>query len=191
MITKWKKQLLNELPRIFSNGNSVGKKEKEYERLIASLYQKIGQLEVELDWLKKNLEYSVSDKRGLIDGKECKISIVRQCELLGISRSGYYYKPAQESPYNLLLMRLIDEQYTKCPFYGIPRMTVWLRKEGHKINHKRVERLMGKRGFMLYIPNHTLVKVQKGTPNIHICSMVLTSAVPIRSGVLISLMFVF
>jgi putative transposase len=53
MITKWKKQLLDELPGIFSNGNSVGKKEKEYENLIASLYQKIGQLEVELDWLKK------------------------------------------------------------------------------------------------------------------------------------------
>ena len=49
MITKWKRQLLDELPSIFSNGNSVREKEREYEKLIASLYQKIGQLEIEID----------------------------------------------------------------------------------------------------------------------------------------------
>jgi len=53
MIAKWKRQLLDELPSIFSNGNSVRKKEREYEKFIASLYQKIGQLEIEIDWLKK------------------------------------------------------------------------------------------------------------------------------------------
>lgn len=53
MITKWKRQLIEGLPLIFSGGNSLKNKEKEHERLVASLYQKIGQLEVELDWLKK------------------------------------------------------------------------------------------------------------------------------------------
>ena len=52
-----------------------------------------------------------------------------------------------ESPFNLLLMNLIDEQYTKYPFYGVPRMTAWLRREGHLVNHKRIERLMSKMGI--------------------------------------------
>ena len=46
------------------------------------------------------------------------ISLGRQCQLVGLSRSGYYYLPAQESSINLLLMRLIDQQYTRTPFYG-------------------------------------------------------------------------
>jgi putative transposase len=55
-------------------------------------------------------------------------------------------------------MRLIDEQYTRHPFYGIPRMTIWLREEGHKINHKRVERLMGKMGIHAIYPKPRLSK---------------------------------
>jgi len=48
-------------------------------------------------------------------------------------------------------MKLIDEQYTKTPFYGVPRMTVWLNNQGHNVNHKRVERLMKR----LYTPKET------------------------------------
>jgi len=51
------------------------------------------------------------------------IPIKRQCELLGISRSGYYYQPQGERELNLHLMSLIDEQYTKIPFYGVNKMT--------------------------------------------------------------------
>ncbi len=51
----------------------------------------------------------------------------------------------------LLLMKLIDEQYTRTPFYGVPRMTVWLNNQGHNVNHKRVERLMKR----LYTPKET------------------------------------
>ena len=53
MIMKWKKQLLEGIPEIFSNRQSQGKKEKQSEELISRLYQKIGQLEVELEWIKK------------------------------------------------------------------------------------------------------------------------------------------
>jgi len=70
------------------------------------------------------------------------IFISRQCELLDICRSSYYYCPKDESSYNLILMKLIDEQYILKPFYGVPRMTVWLRREGHLVNPKRVRRLM-------------------------------------------------
>lgn len=70
------------------------------------------------------------------------ISRERQCELLGLARSSYYYKGAGEDGYNLHLMRLIDEQYTKAPFYGVERMTAWLRSRGYRVNPKRVRRLM-------------------------------------------------
>jgi putative transposase len=61
---------------------------------------------------------------------------------LGLPRSSYYYEPAGESEENLLLMRLIDEQYLRRPFYGSPRMTVWLREQGYTVNRKRISRLM-------------------------------------------------
>ena len=86
-------------------------------------------------------------RRGLIDADHPRLSILRQCELLGISRSSYYYEPAMESPLNLVLMRLIDEEYTRFPFYGSPRMTAWLKREGYPINHKRIEHLMRKMGI--------------------------------------------
>ncbi len=54
LIAKWKKQMLENLPMIFTVSNNHRTKDKEHEELIASLYQKIGQLEVEIDWLKKN-----------------------------------------------------------------------------------------------------------------------------------------
>ncbi|WP_152006604.1 IS3 family transposase [Desulfoluna spongiiphila] len=69
-------------------------------------------------------------------------SIRRQCRLAGVPRSGFYYKPAQETEENLLLMRLIDEQYMRHPEFGYPRMTDWLRGKGHNVNPKRVARLM-------------------------------------------------
>ena len=71
---------------------------------------------------------------------------------MGVSRSGYYYEPAMESPLNLVLMRLIDEEYTRFPFYGSPRMTAWLRREGFSVNHKRIERLMRKMAIEAIYP---------------------------------------
>lgn len=75
------------------------------------------------------------------------MSIRRQCELLGVTRSGLYYTPAGETPENLKLMGLIDRQFTARPFYGSRRMTVWLRSQGHRVNRKRVQRLLGVMGL--------------------------------------------
>jgi putative transposase len=74
--------------------------------------------------------------------RDINIGISRQCELLGIHRSGLYYAPIPESNQNLELMRLMDEQYLNTPFYGFRRMTKWLSKKGYHVNHKRVKRLM-------------------------------------------------
>lgn len=75
-------------------------------------------------------------ERGLV------ISMNRQCELISIHRSGLYYQPVPESEENLKIMRLMDEQYFHTPFYGVRRMTQWLRNQGYEINPKRTKRLM-------------------------------------------------
>jgi putative transposase len=80
------------------------------------------------------------------------ISISRQCQLLGLPRSSYYYRSAGENNLNLTLMRLLDEQYTRTPFYGSPKMTLWLKSQGYDINHKRVERLMRVMGLQAVYP---------------------------------------
>lgn len=80
------------------------------------------------------------------------LSIRRQCELLGLSRSTYYYVPATETSFNLQLMRLIDEQYMRTPFYGYPKMTVHLRRLGYQVNRKRIYRLMRKMGLQAIYP---------------------------------------
>jgi putative transposase len=75
------------------------------------------------------------------------LSIRRQCELIELNRSTYYYQPAKETPLNLTLMRLIDEQYLKTPFYGYPKMTEYLRNQGYWVNPKRINRLMNLMGL--------------------------------------------
>ena len=88
----------------------------------------------------------------MIDRGRAEISVRRQCELVGLSRSTLYYQPAGESVYNLTLLRLIDRQYTQTPFYGWPRMTAYLRREGYEINPKRVRRLMALLGLQAIYP---------------------------------------
>jgi putative transposase len=80
------------------------------------------------------------------------ISVRRQCQLLGLSRSGLYYQPAGESPANLIFMRLLDEQYTRAPFYGVLRMTAWLSQQGYEVNAKRVRRLLRLMGLEAIYP---------------------------------------
>lgn len=83
----------------------------------------------------------------LIEPNHRELSIARQCELLGLSRSSYYYQAVPESEENLQYMRLLDEQYLRTPYYGSRRMTVWLREQGFDINRKRVQRLMRQMGL--------------------------------------------
>lgn len=84
------------------------------------------------------------------------ISIRRQCELLGVNRGSLYYKPLGESGENLRLMRWIDEQYTKTPFFGSRRMTIWLREKRQEVNRKRVARLMEVMGLEAVYPKPKL-----------------------------------
>ncbi len=85
---------------------------------------------------------SLEEKRQLIDRGSEGLSVFRQCELLDLPRSSFYYAPQPVSAENLRYMLLIDKQYLKTPFYGVPRMTVFLRRMGYEVNKKRVGRLM-------------------------------------------------
>ena len=84
----------------------------------------------------------------MIDPNEPKLSIVRQCRLVNISRSSFYFEATGESLLNLKLMRLIDEQFLQTPFFGSRQMTRWLRRRGHLVDRKRVRRLMRLMGLV-------------------------------------------
>lgn len=79
-----------------------------------------------------------------------RLSLVRQCQLLGMSRSSLHYQPQGENQENLHLMRLLDEQYTRTPFYGVLKMTEWLSTQGYVVNPKRVRRLLRAMGLQLF-----------------------------------------
>ncbi len=80
------------------------------------------------------------------------LSIVQQCELLGLARSSYYYEPVPEREENLRLLRLLDEQYTRTPFYGTRKMTAWLHTQGYPVDRKRVRRLLRLMGLEAIYP---------------------------------------
>ncbi len=117
---------------------------------------------MELEWLKKKLPVPTEAKRQMIEPGHPDLSIRRQCQLLGLSRATYYYTPAQESAANLALMRLIDAQYLKTPFYGYPRMTVYLRNAGYRVNPKRIARLMQVMGLQALTPRPRTTRAEPG-----------------------------
>ena len=92
----------------------------------------------------------------MIDPDLREPSISRQCLLLGLSRSSFYYVPRPIDPEDLKLMRLIDEQYLKTPFYGSRSMARHFRRQGRKVNRKRIQRLMRLMGIEAVYPKpHT------------------------------------
>lgn len=110
---------------------------------------------------KKNPSFSTQIKREFIEPKNKEISLVRQCELLGINRTSIYYQPRAERVEDVEFMRLLDAQYTETPFYGYRRMTVYLQNLGHQVNHKRVLKLMRKLGLEAIYPKPNLSKPNK------------------------------
>jgi putative transposase len=97
-----------------------------------------------------------------VDWSHAEISVRRQCQLLGANRSSLYYEPLGESEENLRLMRLLDEQYTRTPFYGSRRMTEWLITQGYEVNRKRISRLMEVMGIEAVYPKPQLSRPGDG-----------------------------
>ena len=92
----------------------------------------------------------------MIEPAHPHMSIARQCDLIGLPRSTYYYQAQGESAENLTLMRLLDKQYTDTPYDGVRRMTAWWRSQGYHVNHKRVARLMQTMGSEAIYPKPPL-----------------------------------
>ena len=84
----------------------------------------------------------------MVEKDNTNLSIGKQCKLLSISRSSFYYQPKGETALNLMLMRQIDEQFLETPFFGVRQMTWHLRNDGHLVNEKRIRRLMRLMGLM-------------------------------------------
>lgn len=99
---------------------------------------------------------SVEGRRAWIDAADAALSVSRQCQLLDLSRSSYYYEPATASAENLMLMKRIDREYTAHPFRGSRGMTAWLRRQGYEVNRKRVQRLMRLMGLEAVYPKPRL-----------------------------------
>ena len=93
------------------------------------------------------------------------IPLTRQCELLGLSRSTLYYEEVRsqtEQEMDWQLMRLLDEQFTRAPFYGSRRMTAWLQQQGFSVNRKRVSRLLREMGLQAIYPKPRLSTAAAG-----------------------------
>jgi transposase len=124
-IMNWKKQALSGLPTLFEGGSVIkdSKPDPDIDSITAPLYEKIGRLEVEMDFLKKVHKKTFTPLnrpvlRTLTDLLVARLSIATQCELLSLPRATYYYQAVGESAENLALMRAIDELNMKYSFFG-------------------------------------------------------------------------
>ena len=90
---------------------------------------------------------SLNRRRQMIEPEHPQLSILRQCALVSISRSGFYHRPVGENPLNLELMRLIDVQFLETPWYGSRQMARHLQRQGYTVGRKRIRRLMAKMGL--------------------------------------------
>ncbi len=105
---------------------------------------------------------SAPDRRVLLDRDHAALSVRRQCALLGLARSGVYRPPRPASDDDLGVMRRLDELFMAWPFLGSRRMAAMLRREGHAINRKRVQRLMRRMGIVALGPKPRTTKPAPG-----------------------------
>ena len=99
---------------------------------------------------------SLERRRSWIQPDHPRLSIRRQCALLGLAAASYYYQAQPESAENLHYQRLLDEEYTRHPFYGVRKMTVWLQAQRYAVGPKRVRRLLRAMGLMAVYPKPRL-----------------------------------
>lgn len=130
------KEALEHLAVAFTN--KLQSATDDYEEQIAALYQQIGQLKVENDFLKKNAISLALDRRSMLDPSHPQLSLRKQCELLNVNRSSYYYAPAPPNEDLQALMRIVDEIYTEYPFFGTRQMSRYLKLNGHDVARGKV-----------------------------------------------------
>src|SRR3989344_217661 len=166
-IKKWKDVALKGLEELFSDKRKHWERQREEDT--GALYEQIGKLKVQLDFLKKRWAFLKETKEISVREialshieKQSIVPIKTQAELLGIARSTVYYEPKPVNPETLLVMKAIDDIYNDCPFYGIVKVTKELKgreelkKRGIVVNHKRTGRLMRQMGLEAIYPKPNL-----------------------------------
>lgn len=101
-------------------------------------------------------------RRGLIEPSHEQLSIQKQCKLINLHRSAYYFSPARENTDNLAIMRLLDEKYLLHPFFGSRKLVPYLKTKGFAVNRKRVQRLLRLMGLCPIYPKPNLSKPEEG-----------------------------
>ncbi|XAW61329.1 IS3 family transposase (plasmid) [Halomonas sp. Bachu 37] len=151
MVSQWKRELLDNATGVFEGKGSKAAQKSQEE--IDTLYREIGKLTVERDFLsRKARSLSRAQRLALVEPQAPDVSLRRQCQLLGVSRSSVYYPHRGTRAEDLSLMRLIDEEHLRTPVYGSRRMTAHLNRLGHTVNRKRIQRLMRHMGLHAVYP---------------------------------------
>jgi putative transposase len=165
----WKHEFLDNAYRAFN----VTKDEKAAKAAVMAahnreqeLMAKIGELTYECGWLKKNMsDMAASKKRELLDDNEPKLSIRRQCELIGYNRSNYYYvehpRISSTPGYRELIMQRIDYWNTEQPAWGVKTLVPLLKTEGFKISHELLRQLRSEMGIETIYPKQNTSKSTK------------------------------
>jgi len=141
-VSQWKRQLLDGASKLVTRGKK-SKDTGESQVKEVELLQQIGKLQMELEWLKKNLSCSdARELRKLVDHEHPELSVRRQCALLDLPRSTLYYRPTAVCESTLRVMARIDALYLEDPCSGSRRMVVYLAREGIPNSRDRVRNLI-------------------------------------------------
>ena len=155
-LNQWKKKFLENAALAFDVGGATKEYREKIERLEKeneALAKTLGKTTVERDWAVGKLRsLDLSNRRGLVTSKLESLSLTRQCELLGLNRSTFYYRPVPISEYDLAIMRRIDEIYTDVSTYGYRKIHAQLRSDGWYVGHNKVHRLMQRMGIAAIYP---------------------------------------
>ncbi|MDI6817237.1 MAG: IS3 family transposase [Actinomycetota bacterium] len=147
LITKWKKQLLDNAQELFADG---ARHEGQVD--VKELHAKIGELTMVNDFLSGSARaHRRSERKEMID-RAHELPLTKQCKILNLSRSSIYYNPAQISEKDLRLMREIDDIHLKYPFYGSRRIRNELWDRGYRVGRGHVGTLMKKMGIEALYP---------------------------------------
>ena len=156
-IQNWKKQFLDNAAIAFEPARAVSEIKNELDGLKKendALARALGKTTIERDWaVGKLVSLDLSNKKDLVDSKLNTISVTRQCEMIGVSRSALYYQPKPLSMYNLQLLHRIDEIYTNSPEYGYRFIHKQLQEDGMSIGKDKVLKMMHTLGISAIYPH--------------------------------------
>jgi putative transposase len=158
-LSRWRKAVIEGLPELLSDNRKRDVMIKEHKEKVQELYAQIGELTSKLSWLKKNLELNLSrqERLGMVEEAD-EFSVLAQCEMLSLNRTGVYYKKRPMSAEKLAILNVMDEIFTEEPTYGARRMMVELRKRGHGISRQTAADYMKILGLEAIYPRPDISK---------------------------------